>query len=1026
MDDLYEPEDIFDEDPDVEDWDGLSDQLSSLEGEAVPETDLLYVDLHTDRIVDPSDLTGRLYCTYTDKWAGFLQIQAQVMEWVASCPWLAFDIETFKRDHSPFKMKDPPGWNSDQVGAFSISYQDTTYVFKIDPLNRPEYTNETNLRPLLELILSKPLVGHNLKFDLRFMWRYYQKLPPLCFDTFLAAKVIHCERNVRYDLKSVVLRYLRIKISKEQQRSAWGSMFFLVPQVAYSARDTYYVAQLVEPMVAAMDADSKYWSRNTKSDFISVWNLHNKVAHLEFYLLPRMLQMELQGFCMDTEAIEEHYGRLKRLEGGLKQVWLSKLDELGQGPLNPNSSKKVKDYLSGKLGHLGLTRPDGTRILLSSIPSIDQDVIQEFVGHGIGPVDALYDFKTTTGNIKRIEEFHKMTEGDGRLYTSFKQWGAVSGRTSCPKPNLQNIKNAEKNGINLRGLFIAPPGKKLIVVDYSQIQLVIIAEISQDAVMRQIINDGGDLHTATAKAVSGQSEITPKERKQAKAVNFGYCVSENTPIITENGVKPIQNVSVGEYVLTHRGNWRPVTRTFSRTVQDVVQITTRTNKVVTSTPEHLWRIMNPSANGRPSVESWKEASELVPGMYLVPNRAEHKHGEGAFSDPLLARVWGWILSDGKCTPDEILIYQNRVQNPDEFAYMEEVLFPLGFVTAPKYGYEEGMFHLPSEADRVAFLEKLPPGLNRDVATHSTRQFSDLIVTMSRDEKVQMLAGLWEGDGTIVLQGDTKINIGYYSSSDELQANVRALVESLGYICTHYENKESRTNMLRITGSTSSLRFLADVPSTKCAKTKYQPKKQFSAEEHITEVKTLTGEFKVYDLEVADDHSFIANGLVSHNCFGMGATKFQDYARVSYKLYYDLETCMDIRDKYFGLYRGVAKWHKKVGLGKRNGMFPIETLYGRRIIADAFTKATNFPVQGTEKDIVALAISFIVDKLQALKLPGALVNCVHDELVAEADEAYAEDVKHVMETEMIRAAHMILKTVKVRADGHIVDRWSQAK
>lgn len=299
--------------------------------------------------------------------------------------------------------------------------------------------------------------------------------------------------------------------------------------------------------------------------------------------------------------------------------------------------------------------------------------------------------------------------------------------------------------------------------------------------------------------------------------------------------------------------------------------------------------------------------------------------------------------------------------------------------------------------------------------------------LSRAEKLAFLAGLWDGDGSIFLQQETKINIVYYSASTALLHDVKALLESLGMIATIYEYEgTSRANMVRVVGSTACLKFLQEVPSGKCARVTYQPKKQFSAEEHITEVKTLTGEFKVYDLEVADDHSFIANGLVSHNCFGMGALKFQDYARVSYKLYYDLEECQDIRAKYFDLYKGVAKWHKQVGFGKRNGMFPIETLYGRRIIADAFTKATNFPVQGTEKDIVALAISFITDRFERDKLPGMLVNCIHDELVAEVPDAYAEDVKAAMEQEMIRAAHMILKTVKVRADGHIVDKWSEAK
>lgn len=684
---IYQEIDEFDEDLDTDDLVGPEDLPPvSVVDYDYPEGDIQYVDMVSDKILDPADLAGRRYCTFIDKWAGFIQLEQQIMEWVDSCPWLAFDIETYKKTHEPFKRNEPPGWRTDLMGAFSISDGETTYVFKLDPMVRPDYTNEENLKPLFLKILDKPLVGHNLKFDLRFMMRYYDKYPPLCFDTFLAAKVIHCARGVKYDLKSVVERYLKIQLSKEQQRSAWGSLMFLTPQISYSGRDTFYVAKLVAPMVAAMDKDPESWSKNKTSDFTKVWGLKNKVAHLEFYLLPRLMLMEHHGVFMNIDEVEHQFNRLKNIEGGLKQKWFNELADLKERPINPNSSKKVFQFLTGfKMGGQGFIRPDGDPMTLRKISSIDQDEIKEFVGHGIPCIDALVDYKSTTGNIKRIEEFHKLTDPKTtRLYTSFKQWGAVSGRTSCPKPNLQNIKNAEKNGINLRSLFMAPPGRKLVVVDYSQIQLVIVAEISQDQTMRDIINSGGDLHTATAIAVSGHSNITKDERKQAKSVNFGYV------------------------------------------------------------------------------------------------------------------------------------------------------------------------------------------------------------------------------------------------------------------------------------------------------------------------------------------------------FGMGPAKFQEFARMGYKLYFDLDTCSLMRDRYFSLYPGVGRWHKKVGFGKRNGFYPIQTLYGRKITADGFTKATNFPVQGTEKDIVALAISFITDRLIQTQLDGFLVNCIHDELVAEVSEHDAEYVREIMSEEMIRAAHMILKTVKVRADGHIVDMWSAAK
>jgi hypothetical protein len=183
---------------------------------------------------------------------------------------------------------------------------------------------------------------------------------------------------------------------------------------------------------------------------------------------------------------------------------------------------------------------------------------------------------------------------------------------------------------------------------------------------------------------------------------------------------------------------------------------------------------------------------------------------------------------------------------------------------------------------------------------------------------------------------------------------------------------------------------------------------------------------VYDITVEDDHSFIANGLVSHNCFGMGATKFQDFVRKSYNLFYTEERCIDIRNKYFALYTGVKRWHQLTGRKEKGGKYHVESLYGRRMIADQFTKATNFPVQATEKDIVAFAMCFIMDRFKKEGLDATLVNMVHDELVSEAREDQAERALKIMEEEMVRAGQLILKTVKVVAEGKIADYWDDAK
>lgn len=811
--------------------------------------DVFFVDMDTARSVEPHLTAGKNIAVYVDNLKGLLEIQDEVSEWISGLKWISYDIETFHPDFQAFKRNEQPWWRKDLVGAFSLSDGKRTYVFKVGNYAFQGGMEWEHLRGIITLAFERGVAGHNLKFDLRFTYRIFEILPLACFDTFIAAKVIHCERKVFYGLKHVAAEYLGIKLSKEMQLSNWGGMLFTPEQVAYSGRDTWIVAKLVPIMTELMDKDPKYFSKNKDSVFAKVFGVRNKVAQLEFYLLPRLMIMEHNGISVDAQNIDVAYGQLRALETRLKSEFFTALGDKGR-IINPNSPKKMYAYLTDSLGHLGFLRPDGNWYYLSQIETTDQDETKEFINKGFPLLDTFYNYKSTTGNIKRIEEFHACKDKvSSRLYTSFKQWGAISGRTSCPKPNLQNIKNSHKHGINLRHMFNAPPGRKLVVVDYSQIQLVIIAEISQDPVMLDIINNPQplnnpefplmDLHIATAATVNGINAefVTKLMRKEAKAANFGLCNRGTTGITTTSGVKLLKDVQIGDTVLTHKGNWKKVTHVYTRMLAHFYRITTITGKYVECSKEHRWQ-----------VDGWHEDADKV-------------HPELEYDEDNTY----WVETENLRKGDAII-------TPD---------------LSECYGWK----------------------------------FSEPI------EKIE----------------------------------------------------------------------------------------QFSVPEEL-----------VYDITVEDDHSFIANGLVSHNCFGMGAPKFQEYARTSYELYYSEEQSREIRNRYFSLYKGVKQWHTRCSRTERGGKYYVESLYGRRIIADSFTKATNFPVQATEKDIVAFAISFIHDRLQREKVDGILVNCVHDEIICEAAEQDAPKVLQIMQEEMIRAGQLILKTVQVKAEGHIANYWDEAK
>jgi DNA polymerase I-like protein with 3'-5' exonuclease and polymerase domains len=210
--------------------------------------------------------------------------------------------------------------------------------------------------------------------------------------------------------------------------------------------------------------------------------------------------MELAGFGIDRKAVRD----LKVDIVEVKAELLEELRELLPDVDNYNSPAQVKKALKA----IGL-----------DIASTEKDALIKHRGD-YPAVDKLLEFKKITKHISLLESLIKAIHPKtGRIHASFKQNSTATGRYSCTEPNLQGVPNTK----GFRRCFAAAEGNRLVIADYSQIELRIIAEFADDEAMIRVFNDGDDIHRMTASMVNKKpvDEVTPQERQSAKAMNFG-------------------------------------------------------------------------------------------------------------------------------------------------------------------------------------------------------------------------------------------------------------------------------------------------------------------------------------------------------------------------------------------------------------------------------------------------------------------------------------------------------------------------
>lgn len=238
----------------------------------------------------------------------------------------------------------------------------------------------------------------------------------------------------------------------------------------------------------------------------------NDLFALEMSILPVLTRMELTGIHLDTATLHAYN---KELTEGIEQAEQAIYKEVGH-EFNIASPKQLQTVL---FEERGLKAGKKTKTGYST----DTSVLEELAA--LDPVPRMILDYREMAKLKStyVETLPKLTDNQGRIHTDFVQTGTATGRLSCREPNLQNIPVRNEAGRRIRSAFTAPDGKVLISADYAQIELVVLAHLSNDANMCKAFNEGTDVHKATAALIYGVAPdaVTPDMRRTAKTINFG-------------------------------------------------------------------------------------------------------------------------------------------------------------------------------------------------------------------------------------------------------------------------------------------------------------------------------------------------------------------------------------------------------------------------------------------------------------------------------------------------------------------------
>ncbi|GAD80491.1 DNA polymerase I [Vibrio ezurae] len=411
----------------------------------------------------------------------------------------AFDTETDSLDYMVANL----------VGlSFATEEGEAAYVpVAHDYLDAPAQLERSwvleQLKPLLE-DPKQAKVGQNLKYDASVLARYDIEMQGIAFDTMLASYVYNSVGG-KHDMDSLALRFLQHPCISFEQIAGKGKKQLTFNQIDLTEASPY----------AAEDADVTLRLHNHLNAFLEENEKLNSVyQEIEIPLIPVLSRIERRGVLVDDMLLgtqsQEIAQRLDELQ--------AKAFEIAGKEFNLSSPKQLQGILFEEMELPVIKKTP------SGAPSTNEEVLQELALDYPLPKLILEHRGLAKLKSTYTDKLPKMINpSTGRVHTSYHQGVTATGRLSSTDPNLQNIPIRNEEGRRIRQAFVAPHGWKILAVDYSQIELRIMAHLSGDKALLEAFRTGKDIHAATAAEILGVDidQVSSEQRRRAKAVNFG-------------------------------------------------------------------------------------------------------------------------------------------------------------------------------------------------------------------------------------------------------------------------------------------------------------------------------------------------------------------------------------------------------------------------------------------------------------------------------------------------------------------------
>src|SRR5499433_2692424 len=422
-----------------------------------------------------------------------------------------------------------------RLRLIQLATSDGVFIVDLNHFSNGDLKQSEALAPLRRLLTTpRPIkIAHNAKFDAKFIKHNFGVDVVGLFDTLLASQLVSAgDIEERHGLEAIAGRYLNEAVDKTERLSNW-EFELSEAQLQYAARDAAVLIPLREKLVEKIKANALIGC-----------------ARLEFECVMPVVDLELAGFFMDKARWLEQLAIVEERRAELANDLQEMLGEGAAqaslfGPPRANINLDSQQQVTEAMNRLGIPLPDSTRNWKLQPLAAQYPVVAKLLEYRTMQ-------KALTSYGENMIEF--INSRTGRLHADFRQIGAPSGRFACSNPNIQQVPHT----VEYRRCFMGhPEGRRLVIADYSQIELRILAEFSSDSGFIDAFNSGADLHRVTAAQVFNVApdQVSKEQRDFAKRLNFGVVYgigAQRFSMMTGLSVTEAESV-LRRYFTTYRG-----------------------------------------------------------------------------------------------------------------------------------------------------------------------------------------------------------------------------------------------------------------------------------------------------------------------------------------------------------------------------------------------------------------------------------------------------------------------------------------